>query len=1428
MSVDNDIQLKAGIELSEVFQKIDTLKQKLADVGRQEASGAAFDQMVRRAIALNEARVQGDTRLVSLHERSLELHRQEATFSRIQLETAKAIAAQYQGWVKSTAGVRANLEAMFSTQHAFGNIRGWGESNLGFWANSPNIGQPGFDALTQGMGARTVIEATRGRGRAGNVLGGNIPANFLQASSQQVAESEAVFSARGAGSLSSRLANRAAQDAALAGDDAARMSMLRSSIGAPRSYAATGVVRNMSVDANALALRQTFGARGILPSEAAAMNAMAGSARNAAAAVGEIGNQGKLSLRVLEAFFLYRGFVALEQGALRAVAAMADLQHQVALVQTQIAGGDRQGEITSNILRIGRETGANFSDLAKAEYQIVSANIAVADSYRVLDLSARAAIAGNTDIATAFNSALSQANAFGIGMDRLNEIYDKQFNLVRRGIFTYEQFAQVSGIVAEAFDNAGQSMETANAALAAVSLVFTGPQLNRGATALRNLALAVSNTPDKFAAMGVSVTDANGDFRDLIPILEGVKGRLEGMTEAQQAAALHTILPEKKEGQAIQALLGNLDALKRNYIEQKLALGDMDKAYKTVREDLVDQANILRNNLTTAVQNFAGPLGGIVTGINGLDRMMPGFTGSLLTAAAAMTALAVATQYLNSQSKTAISLEAARDIGLVAEANTAALAGESQIFLSKGRSTRMALGRMSSSNAVRFGLPAVSALAANMSGAGQEFSAGGLAGAAAQGAAFAIPSMNPWVIGGSAAASALAYGLGTAFHSEAPKTAASFSERFSVALKDNAGDVASAFTAAIEASAKDGGLESLSKIFTGFLPEGAVTPTGGPSVRQGQRLFTDEQFQAMRGAVSSGQSLTGNDGRTFTLEDLRRAELGSRIGHNDLSDVRAGPPGGPALIRAVDEANRRVAALGGFEGKSQFYGAAVSNVRSEAIDRMFKGAGIDDSLKALATMLSEAGLSGEKARQALDALSRGDYDSFLRLTSNAESASVALGGLLEATGTIKGDFGALTQVFTGMGDQGRRVAAIFKDLAGLENSLKVLQSINELGIAKDLGIDTGALGEQLVANWRRDLSALPANMGETLTDKLAYALTHPLDEAAKAIDGFTQRLNTNSLAVEEIQARAKLENRPLTAIEQGRINQLNYSNVLTRQQKDFFDSLDLGDDAQRDLNEALTTAAGATVDNTSAIERLIVAEVLRANADLANVDPTLVGAFADTIVGAMDHALSPVSAAGRGIAAGMHSGVGGTLIGAGGAADAALAAISGGAIHAAGGYSGKVDGPQLFLAGEAGPEWVDIAPMTKKVHGQRMLTGKMRMALLGAGLDPDSIAAMSQAGTANRLFLSGLAGANRIGPGAVDLDSLRNFDRVSGGSLGGGLERKLFETLTALLKVSKESARRGGTNLYFNGPTVPSELDLSIKQLQRMGPAMVRMASRSR
>ncbi len=495
----------------------------------------------------------------------------------------------------------------------------------------------------------------------------------------------------------------------------------------------------------------------------------------------KMGEVAKTVQRVFAVFLIYKGFVFLKTQISDAIKELVSFDYHLALVNTQMGKAFSPAlaqSVRSNVTSVAQEVGVTFTEAAKAEYLIVSANIAVADSFAILKTSAKAAIAGGLDdVATAFNSGLSQLNAFGLGMSHFDEVMDKQFNVIKRGIFTYEQYANVVGNVSIAFAEMGQDVESANASIAAISQIFTGPQLEQGATGLRNAVIRMTKDFQVFEAQGIRILTDDGQFRPILTILDDLKNKLDALNSKGRANLLKELFPDVRELRGIQALLKQLPELNQFYIEQKLASGDLDAATAKVSDSLQIQSQIFANQLIPSFQVVVDVSKGFLTFINETNKVLPGFTSAIVELATAF-ALLKATQVFGRG-----------PLSLTPQYGP----GGSMMTRAVGRTrmTPMGLG-------LGVALPAIGGFAEGQQEGGiSPMGALSSIGGGAMMGAMATPMMPLLgaAIGGTA--SLIALGLGEAFGAKAPEVALTFSEAFKKSLRETAGDVGKSYAQAI-------------------------------------------------------------------------------------------------------------------------------------------------------------------------------------------------------------------------------------------------------------------------------------------------------------------------------------------------------------------------------------------------------------------------------------------------------------------------------------------------------------------------------------------------------------------------------------------------------------------------------------------------------
>jgi hypothetical protein len=802
---------------------------------------------------------------------------------------------------------------------------------------------------------------------------------------------------------------------------------------------------------------------------------------------------------IFKGYLLYRGFTFLKNQAVDFTRSLVDLEHQLGLVQAQLGrvGFDARPMAGRAIFGIGQATGRGLAELAKVQTQIISANIDLADSFGILDRSARAAVAGGlTDATLAFDAALSQVNAFNLGVDSFNEVFDKQFNLVRRGVFTYQQFATVVGTVSESFASMGQDIDTANASLAAISQIFTGPQLERGATGLRNAVLRLGEAREDFEALGVAVTDTEGDFRNFIDVGRDLDRVLAGMSEADRFAAIKGLFPDERERRGMEAFLDQLDQAEEFLVEQRFAIGDLDAAFRTVNESTLQQARILRNDLTPALEPVVGLFGAFFTTVNRANDALPGFTQNVIQLAVAFGALRAAQAY-----------------GTV-----------STPFLGPARGP---MGMRGIPTGLGLGLGAGALALGASSGATQGFSLTGLLGNAGTGAL-----VGAGVGGGPAGAAigalagGLAFAIGSAFERKAPEIGTSFADAFTKALKERSGDVGQALSEALAVAT--GGVASAERIaqFEALAARGLIRV---PNVALGPGSSTRTGILSPY-EVSIGAQPGGPMSRD-TLAQLTPILLGAL---NAAGVARQG------VLARTPELSLFARSRGLDE--QAFIQEAVEIAVREAILKAFGG---EESIGSLIAERIFA-LPGDQQAGGLSAVLGALPQGLAEVDRALRAVEEPVAALSKSLKLFEGDAEAAASVFETMGSEGAKLADQFREFARVMNAQEMLKAfqgmkVGDQGFFKWLGVDPTTV-ESIIGKEAAAMLAGPD--GIVTAEEIAQAFLHPLEEAGDAVDEFANRIRRNTLQIEEIQKRAAMQGRGLTAEEFALIRQLDYASTL--------------------------------------------------------------------------------------------------------------------------------------------------------------------------------------------------------------------------------------------------------------------------------------------
>lgn len=263
---------------------------------------------------------------------------------------------------------------------------------------------------------------------------------------------------------------------------------------------------------------------------------------------------------------------------------------EVATISTQVEGN--MTDFMNRVMAITQEIPIKAPEAAKALYQIVSAGHDGADGMHILEVSAKSAIGGMTDAATASDAITTLINAYKLSASDAEKVSDQLFTTARLGKTTFGELGQSIAQVAPIAASYGVEMDQVLAAVA--TLTKSGTPTAQAMTQIRAAIIGVSkylgdgvfNAMTFQEAMDKIAKEANGSesaLRGMITEVEAVNGVL-GMTgiKAQDAAE-------------------HLKAMNES-------TGATSAAFELMMNDVDKQMTLLSNNIQAALR----PMGQVI------------------------------------------------------------------------------------------------------------------------------------------------------------------------------------------------------------------------------------------------------------------------------------------------------------------------------------------------------------------------------------------------------------------------------------------------------------------------------------------------------------------------------------------------------------------------------------------------------------------------------------------------------------------------------------------------------------------------------------------------------------------------------------------------------------------------------------------------
>ncbi len=275
--------------------------------------------------------------------------------------------------------------------------------------------------------------------------------------------------------------------------------------------------------------------------------------------------------------------------------ATTEFNYTVAQVNTLLDDAGQTAKIFSDQLRAMAKVlpVKGVKDLADGLYQVISATISAADAMDVLEVSAKAAIAGITDTRTSVDAITTVIKGFGLEATEAEHVADVFFQTVKRGKTTFGELAPSIGSVVAMANQVNISFEDVGASIAV--LTQRGIQTSEAITDLTALITAFLKP----------TTELNQLAKDYGYITAEDMLRVEGLSNTLKILVKNIENQNYEVGQLLgrkQAIIGfytlTADSMANMTREQELmtnSAGVYEDAYSKMANEVISKTQLMKN-----------------------------------------------------------------------------------------------------------------------------------------------------------------------------------------------------------------------------------------------------------------------------------------------------------------------------------------------------------------------------------------------------------------------------------------------------------------------------------------------------------------------------------------------------------------------------------------------------------------------------------------------------------------------------------------------------------------------------------------------------------------------------------------------------------------------------------------------------------------
>lgn len=297
----------------------------------------------------------------------------------------------------------------------------------------------------------------------------------------------------------------------------------------------------------------------------------------------------------------------LAQAGKASIGFASSFQTSLAKVQTIADEGISIVTIRDELKELSQRVPQDLIGLTEGVFDIIGSGIKnTADALNVLEISAKAAVAGVSTTSEASRAIVFLLNAFQKDATEAAHISDILFETVDEGVVSFSDLAQQIGEVASPAALAGVSIEDLGAAFAVSTKA--GISASETATGLKNAILSiVAPTEGASAAaerLGLDFSQAGieaaGGFRQFLGLIKEATGG--------DIKKLEKIFPDKRALREIAILSGTMadefQRLGEHMSDVDKVSGSTERAFAIMNATAENQYKLFKNNLNLAILEF--------------------------------------------------------------------------------------------------------------------------------------------------------------------------------------------------------------------------------------------------------------------------------------------------------------------------------------------------------------------------------------------------------------------------------------------------------------------------------------------------------------------------------------------------------------------------------------------------------------------------------------------------------------------------------------------------------------------------------------------------------------------------------------------------------------------------------------------------------